>query len=272
MNKFIEIYYPSPDITKYILKTILEPLGKHKSKISSSGKSVIIKTKDSVFKLMKPVSITKELTEKSKVKELIKYNKEALPLLYTCTEIFVICIKSIIINKDINIIEYEKLYPIRKNYKLRKLLLMLYQISYALKNIHRKGYFHNDIYLDNIGCRRRGDECDFILYDFELSNTFTEGEESCEMYRDVKIFLDDLIKAYKDDVLYKTFIENILNIIKANSIKETGETKTILKRVHKVCKNIYKYNDFNKLILNLIKYYTNNSKNIKDMVKYTSTL
>lgn len=271
MNKFIEIYYPSPDITKYILKTILEPIGKYKTKLSSSSKSVIILTKNSVFKLMKPVSITKELTEKSKVKELIKYNKEALPLLFKNNESFIITIKSILINPNINIIEYEKLYPIKKKYKLRKLLLMLYQISYAIKNIHRKGYYHDDVYLSNIGLRR-GDQCEFILYDFELSNTFTKGDESCEMYRDVKIFLDDMISAYKDDILYKTFIENILNIIKANSIKETGETKTILKRVHKVCKNIYKYNDFNKLILNLIKYYTNNSKNIKDMVKYTSTL
>jgi hypothetical protein len=272
MNKFIENYYPSPDNTKDILKTILEPIGKYKTKLSSSSKSVIILTKDSVFKLMKPVTISKELTEKSKVKELIKYNKEALPLLFNCSESFVVCIKSILTNKDINIVEYEKLYPIKKNYKLRKLLLMLYQISYALRNIHRKGYYHDDVYLNNIGCRRRVNECDFILYDFELSNAFTKGNESYEMYRDVKIFLDDLIKNYKDDILYKTFIENILNIINKNSIKETGETKTILKRVHKVYINIYEYNDFNKLILKLIKYYIENSKNIKDMVEYTSSL
>ena len=271
MNKFIENYYPRPDNTKDILKTILEPIGKYKTKLSSSSKSVIILTKDSVFKLMKPVSISKELTEKSNVKELIKYNKEALPLLFNRNESFVVYIKSILINRDINIVEYEKLYPIKKNYKLRKLLLMLYQISYALKNIHRKGYYHDDVYLENIGLRR-GEKCEFVLYDFELANTFTKGDESCEMYRDVKIFLDDLISAYKDDILYKTFIENILNIINKNSMLETGKTKKILKRVHKVYKNIYDYKDFNKLILKLINYYTNTSKNIKDMVEYTSSL
>ena len=73
-------------------------------------------------------------------------------------------------------------------------------------------------------------------------------------------------------ILYKTFIENILNILDKNSIIETGKTKTILKRIHKVCENIYDYKDFNKLILKLINYYTNTSKNIKDMVEYTSIL
>jgi len=272
MNKFIENYYSNPSITKDIIKDILDPFGKYSSKLSSSSKSVIILTKDSVFKLMKPVSISKELTEKSKVKELIKYNKEALPLLFKCSESFVICIKRIKISNDINIIEYEKLYQIKNKYKLRKLLIMLYQVSYALKNIHKKGYYHNDVYLNNIGCRRRKDECDFILYDFELSNTFTKGDESCEMYKDIEMFLDDLIKNYKDDILYKTFIENISNIITKNSIIETGETKRVYRTIHKVCENIYNYNDFNKLILKLIKYYTNTSQNIKDMVEYTSTL
>ena len=99
MNKFIDNYYPNPDITKDILKTILEPLGKCKNKVSSSSKSIIIFSKYSVFKLMKPVSISKELTEKSNVKELIKYNSESLPLLFKCIESFVVCIKSILINK-----------------------------------------------------------------------------------------------------------------------------------------------------------------------------
>ena len=272
MNRFIDNFYPHPDETKDILKTILQPLGKYSEKVSSSSKSVIILTKNSVFKLMKPVSISNELTEKSKVKELIKYNKEALPLLFECSETFVICVRSILINKDINIIEYERLYPIKNKYKIRKLLIMLYQISYALKNIHAKGYYHNDVYLNNIGCRRRINECDFILYDFELSNTFSKDQNSCDMYRDIKMFLEDLISVYKDDILYITFIENILKILDKNSVIDTGVTKKIYKRIHKVCKNIYAYNDFNKLILKLIKYYTTSPKNIKDMVEYTSTL
>lgn len=272
MNKFIDNYYPNPDITKDILKTILEPLGKCKNRVSSSSKSIIIFSKYSVFKLMKPVSISKELTEKSKVKELIKYNSESLPLLFNCIESFVVCIKSMIINKDINIVEYEKLYPIKRNYKLRKLLLLLYQMSYALKNIHKKGYYHNDIYLANIGCRRRGDECDFILYDFELSNIFTDGEEACQMYGDVKMFLDDLIDSYKDNISYKTFIKNIINILDKKYIIETGETTIVLKTEHKLCKNIYDHKDFNKLILKLISYYTTTSQNIKDITEYTSTL
>ena len=277
MNKFIDNYYPNPDITKDILKTILEPLGKCKNKVSSSSKSIIIFSKYSVFKLMKPVSISKELTEKSNVKELIKYNSESLPLLFKCIESFVVCIKSILINKDINIIEYEKLYPIKHNYKLRKLLLLLYEISYALKNIHKKGYYHNDIYLDNIGCRRRIGcqrrvECDFILYDFELSNIFTDGEEACQMYGDVKMFLDDLIKSYKDNILYKTFIKNILNILDKKYIIETVETKRVLKTEHKLYTNIYDHKDFNKLILKLIMYYTTTSQNIVDITEYTSTL
>jgi len=271
IKKFVDNFYPDPEKTKDIIKNILKDK-KYSVKYSSSMKSVIILLKDSVYKLMKPVSIYKNLDYNSKTKELIEYNKEAIPLLFNCSEIFVICIKSIVITPNINIIEYEKLHDIKPKYKLRKLLLMLYQISYTLRNIHKKGYYHKDVYLSNIGCRIKRGEYDFILYDFELADTFTLGEKPSEMYTDIKIFLDDLIKAYKDDILYKVFIENILDILNKNSMIETGDTITIIKTTHKIYKNIYEYRDFNKLILKLIKYFTNTSRDIKDMIEYMHTL
>ena len=261
MNKkiklFIENFYCNYDNTlKELIKFLdYNPTTKYKVKYSSSNKSVIIIDDESVYKFMKPVSIDKTLNTKSNINDLIKYNKESIPLLLKCKDNFTICIRKILISPDINIIKYEKLKPIKTKNKLKKLLIMMFEVSIALKNIHKKGFYHNDVYLSNIGCRYTNNCCEYILYDFELANYFTPGQESEQMLSDVLMFLEDLKLQYIDEPKFKLFFDKLINKLNINFIKDTGKTKKIYKRICKIYENTYNFNDFYKIILKIIKEY-----------------
>ena len=234
-EKFVSKNYKNPKITLQLLQDFMEDDLNNTVNIfsSSSSKSLIFLTKNNAYKLMDHIKIDSELKYSSDCNKLIEYNKEALPLKINCEEFFTICIKDILINPDINIIKYEKLKQAKPPKKLKKILILLFQMAIALKQIHKNGYKHSDVYLSNIGLRSKNE---YVLYDFELAKKLDDKYFNEEMYKDVEMFLEDLIRIYTENNLEenKTLIENILEYLKNKYVHDSGKTKKIGRREVKI--------------------------------------
>jgi tRNA A-37 threonylcarbamoyl transferase component Bud32 len=271
-TKFVSKNYKNPEVTIQLLQNFMKDDINKVIKVfeSSSSKSLIFLSNDNVYKLMdisnSYIDDKTILNIDSDNNKLIEYNKEAIPLKLNCEESFTICVKDILISANINVIKYEKLKIINHPKKLKYILLLLYQVAIALKNIHDIGYFHNDVYFSNIGVR---DKNNYILYDFELGDLLDEKNHNEQMYNDVKMFLEDLQKFYTEPIA--SFIKNILNYLNQKYVVDTGRTKKILRREYKIYKYTYEKNSFTKLLRKLVNQYSQNNK-IEDLNKYLNKL
>ena len=247
------------------------------TKFSSSNKSLIIITKDSVYKLMSPINSVVDrklsLNISSDKNTIIEYNKEAIPLIMNCNISNVVCIKDITINSYINIIKYEKLDILKPISNLKNLLLLLYDISVAFNNIHNLGYTHNDIFLENIGCRYNKDnaQINYIVYDFELSKPLNEKNKYEEMLYDVTIFLESVISHYPEADSKRTLVTEILNKLNTLCKIETEEKITIRKRSFPVYECRYKSHYFKNIIIRLSNKFKT-EQNIKKLITFINEM
>ena len=266
MLKFIVLFY-TLDKEK-TLKQLIEFINsefneKLTVKLSSSNKSLILLSDKYVYKLMKPIDdvIDKNitLTTKSSNRILAKYNKETIPAMLNCLETCTICIKKILITPFINIIKYERLKPVKKLGKMKNFLIMLYDVAVALKNVHKAGYSHNDVYIENIGCRhiKNGAKtrCQFVLYDFELAKRIVNKSE--EMMNDVVMFLEDLISRSKNSGSKYDVLKRLLSILESKYKTDSGKCQRIGKKEYVIYSYTYKTNSFEKLVIKEINEYVN---------------
>ena len=179
LENFINKYYKNPEKSLKLFKDFIKSSSSSKSssdsplqiKGSSSGNSIIVIKGNYAYKILayfKP--LTNVLKTNSDNEELIEYNKESLPLIFNHNDDNIIYIKKLLFSNDLNIIKYEKLDKLNINFRI-ELISLLQDISIALRSIHMSGYVHNDVYLENIGCRiNRNNYCQYILFDFIENN------------------------------------------------------------------------------------------------------
>ena len=143
-EKFVSKNYKNPKVTIKLLEQFMKDDINNMVSIflSTSEKSLIFVTDKNAYKLMDYINVDTILNSKSDIEELIEYNKETLPLKINCKEFFTICIEDILITPDINIIKYEKLKKCKAPKTLKHILIFLFQIAIAIKEIHKLGYQH----------------------------------------------------------------------------------------------------------------------------------
>jgi tRNA A-37 threonylcarbamoyl transferase component Bud32 len=257
LKKFIRKNYPDPDTTYNKFEQFI---GSDMSNLvsitqSSSNKSVIAITKDFAYKLMYHNSEVNENLD-MKSSNLLEYNMEALPIYLDCEAENVICIKNISITPDISVIKYEKLVQVNKNDSITNILLLLSEIAIAFHSIHKYGYTHNDVYLDNIGIRKNGD---YVLYDFELAKPFTNPSE--DMFNDINIFFEDIIRVYESKVHIHDFLKAFQDKFHELYKIDSGKKKKTLKRSFTVYNYTYKIDDLKNILGSILELYINNHKN-----------
>ena len=255
LKKFIDKNYPIPRITYEMFEQFIGDDIENLVSVnqSSSNKSVIIITTDFAYKFMYHNSeVTEDLDMTSL--NLLDYNREALPL-YLDSE-NVISIKKLSITPNISIIKYEKLDPVSKNESITNILIMLAEISIAFNNIHSHNFAHNDVYLDNIGVGSNGD---YIVYDFELAKPFTNPSE--DMFNDINIFLEDMIRTYENKVHIHNFFKTLQDKFHELYKIDTGKKKKTFKRSFTVYNYTYKVNDFREMLFPIIGLYITNLEN-----------
>ena len=118
-------------------------------------------------------------------------------------------------DKDLKSIKYERLKTIKIQTYI-EIKNILFDISIALYNIHNSGYYHGDVSIHNIGVNSKHK---YVLYDFENSGKLLENASE-KQYKDVEMFLENLIINYKSYLNISTLLYNILELLK-KSFTET---------------------------------------------------
>ena len=195
----------------------------------SSGKSILLIYEDKVVKIFpneydieKEIEILKKIDCKYIIK-LIDYNCKP------------------------NYILYNRLFMIETINSKSEFIKQLQHISLALHQLHKNGYYHDDVFSGNIGL---DDNKNYILYDFETASKITSNEQ---MFQDILMYIEDAIIIYKnnEDIL------NIINFIYKEILKfRTVYDKKILflgkETIRKVYSYSYSLDDFIKIIDNIL--------------------
>jgi RIO-like serine/threonine protein kinase len=149
-------------------------------------------------------------------------------------------IKLVYFQKNPSILVYEKIKPLKGIGpngllgSMDNMIKLVCNISEALYDIHTKGYIHGDVAIGNIGLDSKNN---YILFDFEDTIKTNSPEKR---YKDVEMFLEDLIIQYKDYQDIKLVLINILEELRSRHTTREKMVKMILGRPKELY--VYKYN------------------------------
>jgi tRNA A-37 threonylcarbamoyl transferase component Bud32 len=121
-------------------------------------------------------------------------------------------------DESLKIIKYERLKTISNLESYLDIKNILLDISIALYNIHKSGYYHGDVSVHNIGLNSKDK---YVLYDFENSGKLPDNimEKTEKQYKDVEMFLENLIINCKSYFNTQTVLYKILNEMKKSFTK-----------------------------------------------------
>lgn len=109
---------------------------------------------------------------------------------------------------------YEKITPLSQ-VNSPDIITELLQITSALFDIHYYGFIHGDVAVGNIGINEKSN---FVLYDFESAKKTSSDELR---FKDVEMFLEDMIIDLPKKNQTSTIISDLLNILRATHRNET---------------------------------------------------
>lgn len=147
-----------------------------------------------------------------------------------------------VLNSNIkpNIIVYERLKKVNNP----NVIKILCNIALALYDIHVAGYIHGDVGIGNIGINSNNQ---YVLYDMEDARKDSSDERR---YKDVEMFLQDLIIQYKPFPKTRQFLIDLHNEMEQKHVVKKQIRKFFLgkERIREIKTYTYGPKDFSKMI------------------------
>jgi tRNA A-37 threonylcarbamoyl transferase component Bud32 len=148
-------------------------------------------------------------------------------------------------------IAYEKIKPLKEivNPTRDELVQQLANIAVGLYDLHSAGYVHGDVAIGNIGINGKGN---YILYDLE---TAVETDDPGLRYRDVEMFLEDLVIQYKERSELQRIVKDLLEKMRREHRREQIVRRRMPSGRYRELKSytyVYKPEDFGMALLQSI--------------------